>query len=84
MYFNYKSSLNKFSLLASELLRFILDKARSDTAIKEVYLHVQLGNNEAKQFYLKHGFTDGGIIKDYYKRIDPPDCYILTMQLRDA
>ena len=54
-----------------------MDKASKDPALSEVYLHVQLGNDEAKQFYLSNGFEDAGIIKDYYKRIDPPDCYIL-------
>ena len=58
-----------------------MDKASKDPALSEVYLHVQLGNDEAKQFYLSNGFEDAGIIKDYYKRIDPPDCYILKKKL---
>lgn len=69
---------------ASELLKFVLNKAKADPTIQEAYLHVQLGNDEAKNFYLHHGFVEDGIIKDYYKRIDPPDCYILKMKLRDA
>jgi len=67
------------------LLKFVLEKAKADPSIHEAYLHVQLGNDEAKNFYVHHGFVEQGIIKDYYKRIDPPDCYILTMDLkRDA
>ena len=69
---------------ASELLKFVLNKAKADPTIQEAYLHVQLGNDEAKNFYLHHGFVEDGIIRDYYKRIDPPDCYILKMKLRDA
>lgn len=52
--------------------------------MSDVYLHVQVGNDEAKQFYLGHGFEDHGVIKDYYKRIEPPDCYILKKQLKEA
>jgi ribosomal protein S18 acetylase RimI-like enzyme len=66
---------------ASELLRFALAKAQADTSITEVYLHVQTSNDEAKQFYMSSGFEDMGIIKDYYKRIDPPDCFILKKTL---
>lgn len=69
---------------ASELLKFVLDKAKKDPTISEVYLHVQVGNGEAKQFYLGHGFEEVGIIKDYYKRIEPPDCYILRKALKDV
>ena len=69
---------------ASELLKFVLNKAKADPTIQEAYLHVQLGNDEAKNFYLHHGFVEDGIIRDYYKRIDPPDCYILKMKLREA
>lgn len=61
----------------------MLEKARKDESISEVYLHVQVGNDEAKQFYLSHGFVEAGVIKDYYKRIEPPDCYILKKSLKD-
>ena len=69
---------------ASQLLKHVIEKAKADSSIKEAYLHVQLGNDEAKNFYLHHGFVEDGIIKDYYKRIEPPDCYILKMKLQDA
>lgn len=71
-------------IIASELLRFVLEKAKKDPSICEVYLHVQVGNDEAKQFYLGHGFEEAGVIKDYYKRIEPPDCYILKKSLKDV
>jgi ribosomal protein S18 acetylase RimI-like enzyme len=44
-------------------------------------LHVQTSTIDAKQFYLSSGFEDHGVIKDYYKRIDPPDCFILKKTL---
>lgn len=54
-----------------------MGKAQGNAAIGEVWLHVQVGNEEAKQFYLHNGFTEKEVIKDYYKNIDPPDCYLL-------
>ena len=41
-------------------------------------LTVQVGNEEARSFYLSQGFTQVRLIKDYYKKIDPPDCYMLS------
>eukprot|EP01038_Epipyxis_sp_PR26KG_P015872 gene15872-21520_t len=67
--------------IASELLRFVMDKASTNASIKEVYLHVQVSNDEAKAFYLRHGFEEVGIIKDYYKRIEPPDCFLLKKDI---
>lgn len=68
--------------LATDLLNYVLEKANKDPAITEAYLHVQVGNEVAKDFYLRNGFIDQGIIKDYYKRIDPPDCHLLSKQLK--
>jgi len=45
--------------------------------VSEVYLHVQTNNDGAIKFYDKFGFTKGEKIENYYKKIDPPDCYIL-------
>jgi N-alpha-acetyltransferase 50 len=49
--------------------------------IVEIYLHVQTSNSDAIGFYAKHGFETKDMIKDYYKRIEPPDCYILSKRL---
>ncbi len=37
--------------------------------------------SELKRFYDKHGFAIKEMIPNYYKRIDPPDCYILHRSL---
>lgn len=66
---------------ATKLLQHAIGEARKDNSICEVYLHVQLDNHEAKQFYEKHGFVVVETIKDYYKKIEPADCYLLRMQL---
>ncbi len=66
---------------ATKLLNHVIEQASKDKSIVDIYLHVQLGNDAAKSFYEKHGFQQVDIIKDYYKRIDPPDCYLLVRSL---
>lgn len=34
-------------------------------------------NDAAKAFYIANGFEQGEMIPDYYKRIEPPHCYVL-------
>jgi N-alpha-acetyltransferase 50 len=41
-------------------------------------------NEEARQFYLSHGFEQTGMIENYYKRIEPPHCYVLRKAVRGA
>lgn len=67
--------------IASQLLDYVLSEASKDKSILEVYLHVQTSNQDAKNFYLQHGFEVIGSINGYYKRIQPPDCFILGKSL---
>jgi ribosomal protein S18 acetylase RimI-like enzyme len=59
------------------LLKHSLSVALEDPNIEEAYLHVQTNNDGAIRFYEREGFQVTEMIKNYYKRIDPPDCYIL-------
>lgn len=45
--------------------------------VKEIYLHVQTSNEEALRFYRRYGFEVAEKLEGYYKRIDPPDCFVL-------
>lgn len=65
----------------SKLLRNSLELCEQDPAIVEVYLHVMINNTEAIEFYEKFGFKITRTIRDYYKRIEPPDCYVLSKRL---
>lgn len=51
--------------------------------IDRVYLHVQVSNTAGKAFYERHGFKDAGIHKDYYKKIEPRDAWVLEKVLTD-
>ena len=60
-----------------------LPSAPQDESVTQAYLHVQTSNEDAIRFYARYGFKVVEEIKNYYKRIDPPDCYVLCKQLRD-
>lgn len=64
--------------IGSKLLRQIVEYAESHSDIADVYLHVQVNNQEALDFYKKQGFENVGKIENYYKKIDPPDCFIVS------
>ena len=47
--------------------------------VDEMALHVQISNDDAIKFYTKRfGFDQGEMVENYYRRIDPPHCYILS------
>lgn len=45
---------------------------------KLMVLHVHVGNGTALKFYRKRGFVEQAVVKDYYRRLDPPDAVLLT------
>merc|ERR1712194_800815 len=56
------------------------EKGKADD-LQEMYLHGQTSNQTAIDFYGAFGFEVCEEIKDYYKKIDPPDCYVLRKSL---
>jgi len=60
------------------LLLNVLDACSRQPDCEKIYLHVQVGNQEAIDFYERFGFSVGDLVKDYYKRIDPPDAVVLS------
>jgi ribosomal protein S18 acetylase RimI-like enzyme len=64
--------------IGTQLLNFVFQCAKQRPDISEIYLHVQTNNDEAIAFYKKFGFEIKETIKNYYSKIEPPDCYVLT------
>mmetsp|Transcript_24929 Transcript_24929/g.52195 ORF Transcript_24929/g.52195 Transcript_24929/m.52195 type:complete len:110 (+) Transcript_24929:118-447(+) len=74
------------SKLVSSVLDHITSAQKEDGqlyTVDEIMLHVQTSNEDAMKFYgEKFGFERGELVENYYKRIDPPHCYILRKKLR--
>ncbi len=67
--------------IASVLLDHVLQAAEKNPKVKEIYLHVQVNNEGARRFYREKGFTEGEIIPNYYKKVEPADCYVLRKSI---
>ncbi len=60
------------------MLEQVLTKVEAKyPSVVRVYLHVQVSNTLALDFYKRFGFVSGGIIPDYYKRITPTEAELL-------
>ncbi|OWZ18643.1 Acetyltransferase [Phytophthora megakarya] len=66
--------------IGTRLLEGVIAQSIQDGVV-QVYLHVQTSNTAALRFYRSHGFEVTQILRDYYKRLEPPDCYVLRRQL---
>jgi len=64
--------------IGRQLLEQVLTACDQHADCSAVYLHVQVGNDEAIEFYKQFGFTVGEVIKDYYQKLDVTDAVILT------
>lgn len=73
--------------IGSKLVTSVLDyieteKNGKQSTVDEIMLHVQTSNVDAIKFYEeKFGFKKGALVENYYKRIDPPHCYILRKKI---
>eukprot|EP01104_Vermistella_antarctica_P021519 TRINITY_DN9778_c0_g1_i1.p1 TRINITY_DN9778_c0_g1~~TRINITY_DN9778_c0_g1_i1.p1 ORF type:complete len:173 (-),score=37.35 TRINITY_DN9778_c0_g1_i1:55-543(-) len=68
--------------IGSKLLKYVLDGVCKEfPEIKSIYLHVQTNNEEGLEFYKKFDFEIGEKIEDYYKRIEPPHCFVVRKNL---
>ncbi|KAI1316466.1 N-alpha-acetyltransferase 50 [Mortierella claussenii] len=71
--------------LGTKLLRHILEHveqaASSGPKIGKIYLHVQTHNEEALEFYKKHGFENVEKCENYYPQFDDKDAFRLEKVL---
>lgn len=66
--------------IGKRLIEHVLELVSTSPACKEIvdiYVHVQVGNDEALQFYDRYGFHPAEKLSNYYKRIEPADCYVV-------
>ncbi|CAH0386088.1 unnamed protein product [Bemisia tabaci] len=68
--------------IGSTMVEHVLNYVEKDGNFDSVYLHVQLNNDGAIEFYKKFGFEIVETKEHYYKRIEPADAYVLEKNLR--
>lgn len=66
--------------IGTTMLKHVLDYA-SRKGIDNIYLHVQINNTGAIEFYKKFGFEIVDTKEDYYKRIEPSSALVLKKQM---
>eukprot|EP00301_Raphidiophrys_heterophryoidea_P019990 c4793_g1_i1.p1 GENE.c4793_g1_i1~~c4793_g1_i1.p1 ORF type:complete len:180 (+),score=44.18 c4793_g1_i1:30-542(+) len=67
--------------VASEMLRRVVTHEDLQGVASKIYLHVQISNEQAIEFYRSLGFQVETQINNYYQRIDPPHCFVLSRPL---
>lgn len=66
------------------MLEHVLNICEKDGNIDNVFLHVQVNNEGAIKFYEKFGFKIVEEKKNYYKRIEPADAYVLQKSFKEG
>ena len=63
--------------IGTKVLNHVLNICEKDGTFDNIYLHVQISNESATDFYTKFGFEIIETKKNYYKRIEPADAHVL-------
>lgn len=67
--------------IGTVMLKHVLDYCERDGNIDNLYLHVQVNNESAIDFYKHFGFEIIETKKQYYKRIEPAEAHVLQKTL---
>ncbi|KRY35410.1 N-alpha-acetyltransferase 50 [Trichinella spiralis] len=67
--------------LGTMMLEHVFDYCRKNSSISGIFLHVQVNNDVALEFYRKFGFEVHSVVENYYKRITPADAFLLVKRL---
>mmetsp|Transcript_6200 Transcript_6200/g.8064 ORF Transcript_6200/g.8064 Transcript_6200/m.8064 type:complete len:163 (+) Transcript_6200:118-606(+) len=68
--------------IGTQLIESVLEYCNQHKDIREVALHVQVSNTDAIRFYTsRFNFVQGEMVENYYRRIDPPHCFLLYKKL---
>ncbi|XP_041088966.1 N-alpha-acetyltransferase 50 isoform X1 [Polyodon spathula] len=68
--------------IGTKTLNHVLNICEKDGTFDNIYLHVQISNESAIDFYRKFGFEIIETKKNYYKRIEPADAHVLQKNLQ--
>jgi ribosomal protein S18 acetylase RimI-like enzyme len=66
------------------MLEHVLGFVKADGKFDSIFLHVQVNNDSAINFYEKFGFSIVETKQAYYKRIEPADAHVLQKDLGKA
>ncbi|KFO34701.1 N-alpha-acetyltransferase 50, NatE catalytic subunit [Fukomys damarensis] len=68
--------------IGTKMLNHILNICEKDGTFDSIYLHIQISNESAIDFYGKFGFENIETKKDC-KRIEPAESHVLQKKLKD-
>jgi len=64
--------------IGRKMIEKMIDFVKTRDDVDEIFLNVQTSNEDAINFYKHFGFEIKSTIRNYYKRIEPPDCYVVS------
>lgn len=70
--------------IGTRMLKHVMDIVENDGNFDSVFLHVQINNESAINFYKKFGFDIVETKEQYYKRIEPADAHVLEKRLKPS
>jgi ribosomal protein S18 acetylase RimI-like enzyme len=69
--------------IGTRMLEHVLNIVKEDGNYTSIFLHVQVNNESAIEFYKKFGFNIVETKEQYYKRIEPADAHVLEKFLKE-
>jgi ribosomal protein S18 acetylase RimI-like enzyme len=69
--------------IGTKMLEHVLNIVKEDGNYTSIFLHVQVNNESAIEFYQKFGFKIVETKEQYYKRIEPADAHVLEKFLKE-
>ncbi|XP_015118313.1 probable N-acetyltransferase san [Diachasma alloeum] len=63
--------------IGTVMVQHVLNYVKKDENFNSIFLHVQVNNEGAIDFYKKFGFEIVATKQQYYKRIEPADAHVL-------
>ena len=65
------------------MVEHVLNYVKKDNNFDSIFLHVQINNQDAIDFYKRFGFEIVETKQHYYKRIEPADAHVLQKSLKE-